>query len=365
MKKVVLATFLAVASAAAQESLPPPPPPPPYEPPPPPGAQGEPAPSSYYPPPAPRADLPAAGAVAPRAAPSRTTTAASAATLSPTSLRSARSKYVPGTIGEGPVATAGAQAAPLHPDESLSNWQFSLATGYVGRWGGMALSSTRANSSSMLYFGAQADGLWSEGVGKAARLRLRLMTGGQDALYLPSDGDAEAAFMIGRRELRFVMGRLEYGRSPALAIQSMLQLATLPCFEGSVAFAGDRMRLYYYLSPVEAAWVYYYGREHIHSQPGWRSEAEEPSAASAVRARYTAMVPPSVIVSVQGDFVKFWNKADQLVSGEGSVGYSVLEQTVLLQVAIRADQYTRRGITPGSSSTQTEVKLLTLATLAF
>jgi hypothetical protein len=77
------------------------------------------------------------------------------------------------------------------------------------------------------------------------------------------------------------------------------------------------------------------------------------------------MVPPSVIVSVQGDFVQFWNKPDQLVSGEGSVGYSVLEQTVLLQVAIRADQYTRRSTTPGSSSTQNEVKLLTLATLAF
>ena len=30
---------------------------------------------------------------------------------------------------QGLVAPAGSQAAPLHPDESISHWRFSLATG--------------------------------------------------------------------------------------------------------------------------------------------------------------------------------------------------------------------------------------------
>jgi hypothetical protein len=275
-----------------------------------------------------------------------------------------RPRYVPGTIGEGSIAVAGAQAAPLHPDEAVSHWRYGLATGFIGRWGGEALSSTKANSSVMLYFGAQADGLWSEGVGHAVRLRLRAMTGGEDALYVPSDGEVEAAYMLGRRELRFVIGRVEVGRYPALDLQTIAQVATLPSFEGSVALADDRMRFYYYLSPVEAAWAWYRGDAHISSQPGWPTETGSPSPASAVRLRYTAMVPPAVMLSVQGDFFRMWNHPDQMLSGEGSAGYSVLEQSVLLQAVVRVDQYTRRGLQPGTSTTASEVKLLALATLA-
>jgi len=53
-----------------------------------------------------------------------------------------------------------------------------------------------------------------------------------------------------------------------------------------------------------------------------------------------------------------------MLSGEGSAGYSVLEQSVLLQAVVRVDQYTRRGLDPGTSTTASEVKLLALATLA-
>src|SRR5512133_708713 len=52
----------------------------------------------------------------------------------------------PGTIGENPVAPAGSQAAPLHPDESVSHWRFSLATGVAGRFGGDQIVTDQQNS---------------------------------------------------------------------------------------------------------------------------------------------------------------------------------------------------------------------------
>ena len=168
-----------------------------------------------------------------------------------------------GTIGEAPVAPAGSQAAPLHPDETVSRWRYSLATGVAGKFGGRQIEQGRENPGVLLYFAGQADGVWTEGRGHAARLRLRMFTGGENEIYVPSDGDVEAAYMIGPREFRFVIGRLEVGRYPALGIEALAQFATLPCFEGSLSLAGDTMRLYYYLSPVEAAWVRYYGGAHI------------------------------------------------------------------------------------------------------
>ncbi len=268
-------------------------------------------------------------------------------------------------IGEGPIAPAGAQAAPLHPDERISHWRSALATGVAGRFGGMQLRSDRENPGVLLYFGAQADGLWAEGMGKAARLRLRLFTGGESEVYIPSEGEIEAAYMIGRREFRFVLARAEVGRYPALGIETLAQLATLPCFEGSLPLAGDTMRLYYYVSPVEAAWVRYHGDAHISSQPGWATESKVPVAATSARLRWTTLLPPAVLLSVQGDLVKMWSKDDLLVAAEGSLGYQVLEKTVVFNAVVRWESFVRRGTTPNTSATDSQMTLLGIATLVF
>jgi hypothetical protein len=331
------ALLLAVPrSAAPQEPLPPPPPPPSDEPvplpPPPPGTReiprGERAPVA-----------PAPGA--------------------PTRERTA------GTIGQAPFVAGGSQAAPLHPDLEVSPWRLALATGVAGRFGGFQVSSRRENRSVLLYFGGQADGVWTEGYGRTARLRLRMFTGGESQVYIPSDGEVEAAYMIGRPEFHFVVGRIEVGRYPGLAVGTLAQVATLPTVEGSVPLLGDSMRLYYYVSPVEAAWVYYYGGQHIEHSSGWTTESDRPVASTAARLRWTVLLPPSVILSVQGDFLKMWNRADLLLSGEGSLGVQILEQTVVFNAVIRWDSYTRRGVAQNTEATSSEVKLLGLATLVF
>jgi hypothetical protein len=329
MRRLVIAALLAVAAPGlAQEPLPPPPPPPEVPLPPPP-AGTRPVPS-----------------VEPGAAPAPTRGAA-------------------GRIGEGPIAPAGAQAAPLHPDEQVSHWRSSLATGVAGRFGGMQLDASRQNPGVVLYFGGQVDGLWAEGMGQAARLRLRLFTGGETEVYLPSDGEVEAAYMIGRREFRFVLARAEVGRYPALGIQALAQLATLPCFEGSLPLAGDTMRLYYYVSPVEAAWVRYVASEHISGETGWPSESKVPVAATSARLRWTTLLPPSVLLSVQGDVVKMWSKDDLLLSAEGGLGYQVLERTVVFNASVRWDGYVRRGKSVDTSESESQVMLLGIATLVF
>jgi hypothetical protein len=353
MKKLALAAALLLSGAAraqapADDLLPPPPPPP-------------------------SADLPAATPPAPQPTYSKPIQAemqqgqpAPAAAPAPAAQKAQpHGKRTPGTIGEGPVAPAGSPAAPLHPDESVSNWRFSLASGVAGRWGGMALSSTEANSNVMIFFGGQADGLWSKGIGKSFRLRMRLFTGGEDVLFVPSDGDVEAAFMLGRRELRFVVGRIEAARFPGLGLDVLLQAATLPCFEGSISFASDRMRFYYYVSPVSAAWTRYHDTAHIDGVPGWPSESDSAAAATALRARYTVMVPPSVLLSVSGDFMKMWDQPDAFLAFEGSAGVAVLDGSVVLNAVITLQRYTRRGLAPDSEETDEEVKLLAAATLAF
>ncbi len=356
MKTVALIGTLLVAGVASaqQDLLPPPPPPPPVDEP---AAQPPPPPPPAYSPPI-QAEM-----QEPSSPPRRTAPAPERAAFPPApEKRTAPS----GTIGEGPVAPAGSPAAPLHPDETVSNWRYSLASGVSGRWGGMELSSTKSNTAVMIFFGGQADGLWTQGLGKAARLRLRVFLGGEDVLFAPSDGDAEAAFMLGRRELRFVIGRVEAARWPALGLQLLLQGSTLPCFEGSISFAGDRMRFYYYISPIGVAYAYYYKGAHLDAGvPGWPSETKAPSASSAFRARYTVMVPPSVLLSVSGDFMKMWDKPDIFFSVEGSAGVSVLDGSVVLNALIVLQRYTRRGLVPETSVTDEEVKLLGVATLAF
>ena len=337
---LTLAVVLAVP-AAAQEALPPPPPPPSYEP-------------SPLPPPPPPDDR-----RAPRRRDDRSPDPGEAPRPRPGPERR------PGTIGEAPVAPAGSQAAPLHPDETFSHWRFSLATGVTGKFGGMQLEAARENPGVLLYFAGQADGLWTEGYGQAARFRFRMFTGGENEIYIPSDGDVEAAYMIGRREFRFVIGRLEVGRYPAIGLEVLAQLATLPCFEGSLPLAGDTMRLYYYLSPVEAAFVRYYGGAHIDHSAAWPTESDRPVAASTGRLRYTLLLPPSVLLSLQGDLVKMWDKADLLLAVEGGLGYQVLERSAVFNAVVRWNSYTRRGLAPETNASESEMLLLGVATLVF
>jgi hypothetical protein len=324
--------------AAAQEPLPPPPPPPSDEPvplpPPPPGTRE-----------IPRGE---------RAPP-----------YDPVAAPPPSQERAPGTIGQAPFVAGGSQAAPLHPDPEVSPWRLALSTGIAGRFDGHQISSRRENRSVLLYFGGQADGVWTEGYGRSARLRLRMFTGGESQVYIPSDGELEAAYMIGRPEFRFVVGRIEVGRYPGLAVEALAQVATLPSVEGSVPLLGDSMRLYYYVSPVEAAWVYYYGGEHIDHSAGWSTESDRPVASTAARLRWTVLLPPSVILSLQGDLLKMWDRPDLLVSGEGSLGIQVLEQTVVFNAVIRWDSYTRRGTAPNTETTTSEMKLIGLATLVF
>lgn len=346
MRRLALAVAAALAAhaapAAAQEALPPPPPPPP-------------PPSAYDPSPAPLpgpAPYGASSSQGPAAAPF-------VPGLRPGPRR------VPGTIGEGLVAPAGSQAAPLHPDESLSHWRYSLATGIAGKFGGRQIEQERENPGVLLFFAGQADGLWTEGYGQAARFRLRMFTGGENEIFIPSDGDAEAAYMIGRREFRFVIGRFEIARHPALAIEALAQLSTLPCFEGSLSLGRDTMRLYYYLSPVGMAWVNYYGGAHIQHTAGWANESDRPVASSSGRLRYTVLLPPTVLLSLQGDLMKMWDKADLFVAAEGSLGYQVLDQSAVFNATVRWNSYRRRGLAPDTSATESEVLLLAVASLVF
>lgn len=271
----------------------------------------------------------------------------------------------PETIAEAPVAPAGSQAAPLHPDEAVSHWRAAIATGIAGKAGGRRITSDRANRNVLLYFSGQADGLWTQGLGQAARLRLRLFTGGESDVYVPSDGDAEAAYLLGPREFRFVIGRVEVARYPALAIEALAQAGTLPCFEGSLSLASDTMRLYYFVAPIEAAWVRYGGGAHILSVPGWTKEDDRPSAATAGRLRYTILLPASVLLSLQGDLLKLWAKDDLLASLEGSLGMQALRNAAAFNVALRWNGYTRRGLAKDTSEHESELLLLGVATLAF
>lgn len=269
------------------------------------------------------------------------------------------------SIGDGPVAVAGAVGAGLQPDERMGDWRLALSSGLAFRFNGYPVDPDQRNAPVMLAFGGQADGTWTEGFGRAARLRVRLLTGGERVLFLPSDGEVEAAYALGRRELRFVVGRIEVSRSPGLAIQGLAQLATLPSFEGTVPLAGDQARLFYSLSPVEMAWVWYYDRAHIDHRAGWATETDHPDVATSVRARATFALPPAVLLSVEGDFLKLWGSVDQLLGLEASAGVAVLERTVLVSASMRWEQFTRRGTAPGTHASADQFVGQAAATLVF
>lgn len=339
MKTVIaIALSLSVSASAAAQDLPPPPPPP---------ADDVPLP----PPPTPR----------PAARPGGPVTATPGALAA----KPRRHQDPPGVIGEGPLAPGGVMAAPIHPDERFGNWSLAIASGVAGRWGGYQLQAGKPNASVLLYLGAQADGLWTEGTAQAARLRLRMFTGGDGMIFLPSEGEFEAAYMLGRREFRFVLVRAEVARYPGLAVQVLAQASTIPSVEGVISLAGDKVRLFYGVTPVEAAYVWYYGKDaHITHSLTATNENAGAEAATAVRLRATFMVPPSVLLSVQGDFMRMWGPGDQLSSVEGSAGFALLDKTVLLDVLLRWESYTRRSkLTPGAMETADQLIGMATATL--
>jgi hypothetical protein len=281
------------------------------------------------------------------------------------SLAAASPRERPPTLGEAPVAPGGSPLAPLLGDDVASPWRFALSTGVAGKFGGRKISANEDNRSVLLFFGGQADGSWPDGHGQTARLRFRLFTGGESDIYVPSDGEAELAWAVGRREFRFVLARVEVARQPGLALQTLAQAGTLPCFEGTLSLAGEDMQLSYFVSPVEAAWVRYYGGAHLAHLPGWNTEDDRPSAASAGRLRYSVLLPAAVALSLQGDLAKFWGKADLLLALEGSVGYQLPRQGAAFHVGVRWANYTRRGLARDTRETSAEVMAVGSATLAF
>jgi hypothetical protein len=336
------------APAAARELLPPPPPPP--------ADDGQPPPQGGTHPGSPTGTYRSPSGAA---APGNRNTLGSIPALPPPP---------PGTIGDGPVAQAGAPGSNLKPDERATNWRLALATGVAFRSASYKIDTgpdPKANSSMMLYFGGQANGAWSDGFGSAARLRLRLLTGGESLVFLPSDGEVEAAYMIGRPEFRFVLGRIEVARYTGVAINTLAQVATAPCVEGTVAIAGDKVRFYYGVAPVELAYVWYMPGAHVKHLSGWVAETDHPDAASAFRARITFMVPPSVLLSLGGDVLKFWNSADLLTTAEAAAGVAILDRSVLINLSIRWENFTRRGLAPNSTDSANEFLGLATATLVF
>lgn len=281
----------------------------------------------------------------------------------PAEIAARKVKHVKGTIGEGPAAPAGSQTANLHPDEEIGHWRFALASGLIGRWGGDLVKPPDANAVPMLYFGGQADGLWTEGYGRGARFRLRMMTGGENVIFVPSDGEVEGAFMLGRREFRFVAGRLEAGRYTALGIQTLLQAATFPSVEGSIALKGDTMRVTYFVAPVEGAWTYYRSENHLARGDVTPQEHGSLYPATAARIRFAGVAPPAVLLSLQADFFKMWGVPDLLASVEGSAGFAALDNTVLFNVVLRWDHSTLRGPAKDSSHTYDQMLGMIVASL--
>jgi hypothetical protein len=265
---------------------------------------------------------------------------------------------------EAPVAPPGAQLSPL-PADDASPWHLALNTGVAAWTGGRPTSARQDDHPVLLQFGGQADGAWPEGHGQAVRLRFRLFTGRESAIYVPSDGEVEGAYMIGRREFRFVIGRAELARYPGLAIQALFQAGTLPCFDGTVSLAGDTMELSYFASPVELAWVRYISRDHLTHLPGWNTEDDLPSAASSARVRDTLFLMGRLAASVQVDFLKLWSKSDLLLGVEGTIGWQLPRQPVALHVGARFQSYTRRGLAKDTSARSGEAMGFATASLGF
>jgi hypothetical protein len=266
---------------------------------------------------------------------------------------------------DAPVAPAGSPAAALAPEESAFPWRLALATGVAARLGGMRLDPPRDNPVVLLTLAGEADGAWSRRFGQAARVRFRLFTGGEHEIYVPSDGEVEAAYTLGRREFRFVVARLEAARHPAVGLDAFVQAATLPSFEGSLPLDGEGLRLDYHVAPVEAAWVRYHGAWHVSGAPGWPGESDRVVAATAARVRATLLLAPAMPLSAEAEVAKLWRRADLLVGAEGSFGYQALDRTALFSLSVRWNRYTRRGPVPDTSEASSEVLIVLGATLAW
>ena len=271
----------------------------------------------------------------------------------------------PASGPEAPVAPAGAQLSPLPVEDGASAWRFALTTGVSAWTGGPQGSAAKDDHPVLLQFGFQGDGAWPEGHGQAARLRLRLFTGRESDIYVPSDLEVEGAYMIGRPEFRFVVGRVEVARYPGLAVQALFQAGTLPCFDGTVSLAGDTMELSYFASPVELAWVRYTSGEHLTHVPGWNTEDDRPAAASAARLRDTLFLVGRLSASVQVDFVKFWSQPDLLLGVEGTIGWQLPRQPVALHAGVRLQSYTRRGVEKDTTAKSSELMGFATASLGF
>ena len=123
------------------------------------------------------------------------------------------------------------------------------------------------------------------------------------------------------------------------------------------------MRVSYFVAPVEAAWAYYRGDNHIHRGAATPQEHLTVYPATAARIRYTGVAPPAVLLSLQADFVKMWGVPDLLVSVEGSAGFGALENTVLFNVALRWDHATLRDAGKGSSHANDQMLGMIIASL--
>jgi hypothetical protein len=266
---------------------------------------------------------------------------------------------------EAPIAPPGAQLSPLPADDGASPWRFGLTTGVAGWTGGRQSSAAHDDRPVLLQFGGQADGAWPEGHGQAVRLRFRLFTGRESDIYVPSDVEVEGAYLVGRPEFRFVLGRVEVARYPGLAVQALLQAGTLPCFDGTVSLAGDTMELSYFVSPVELAWVRYIGRDHLTHVPGWNTEDDRPSAATAARLRDTLFLVGRLAASIQVDLVKLWSRPDLLLGLEGTIGWQLPRQPVALHVGARFQSYTRRGLAKDTTASSGELMGFVTASLGF
>jgi hypothetical protein len=134
-----------------------------------------------------------------------------------------------------------------------------------------------------------------------------------------------------------------------------------------LASAGDKVRVFYNVTPVEAAYVWYVNDAHITHSPTTTNENAGVEPATAVRLRATFLVPPAVLLSVLADYMRMWGPGDQFKSVEGSAGFAVLEKTVLLDLMVRWESYTRRSndpsLPPGSMVTSDQLLALVSATL--
>lgn len=264
-----------------------------------------------------------------------------------------------------PVALAAALAASAAAAQELPSpgdaegWSLGLATGVAGRFGGFELDEGEDNPPFLILVGARAEGWFPARLSQAVRLRARILAGGEERIFVPSDGELEAAWAIGYPEFRFVLARAEAVRAPGLALQSLLQLGTLPSVEGNVT-VGYQARLDYLVAPVEMVHVRYLGRAHLPGAGG-TTESEQVHAGSAGRLRYTVEYPAGPILSAQGELLKLWQKADLLVAAEGSAGWAAFGRAVVFEAVGRWQSYTRRAPAPDDRRTDGELSLLAVA----